>query len=125
MLVTLNTALSYFGGSVLAWGIIGPILVATGAAQGMPVVSKKDPHYEKWHTRVSYTTMFVDDPTHISPRYWLMWPWVASSPQHVEMLTRLLQWCGDDDLRICRRDCSPLQDDLAWPPEYLVERRRP
>src|SRR4051794_32261554 len=32
MLVGLNAALSFFGGSVLAWGIIGPALVHNGVA---------------------------------------------------------------------------------------------
>ena len=32
MLVGLNVALSFFGGSVLAWGVIGPALVHNGIA---------------------------------------------------------------------------------------------
>lgn len=32
MLVGLNGAYSFFGGAVVAWGIIGPILVVTGTS---------------------------------------------------------------------------------------------
>jgi len=39
-----NASYSFFGGAIVAWGIIGPALVATGAAFGTPV-SPKYPGY--------------------------------------------------------------------------------
>lgn len=55
ILVGLNTAISFFAGSVIAWGIIGPALVTSGASWGYayPVaagwVKADDPQaYERW-----------------------------------------------------------------------------
>ncbi|KAF7556191.1 hypothetical protein G7Z17_g1660 [Cylindrodendrum hubeiense] len=68
MLIDLNAALSYLFGTVLAWGFIGPILVATGAAGGLA-------YSEKYPDLVTYNAF---DPTHFvdlpSPRYWVLWP---------------------------------------------------
>ncbi|KAH7140977.1 OPT oligopeptide transporter protein-domain-containing protein [Dactylonectria macrodidyma] len=68
MIVGLNPSLSFLFGSVLAWGIIGPILVKTGQASGIPIS-------EIYPGLVTYNafdpTKFVHDP---SPRYWILWP---------------------------------------------------
>lgn len=73
MLVGLNVGISFFSGAVLAWGIIGPLLVRTGAAFG--AAASDDP---KWADYISYfslnTTFATKD--HPSPRYWLLWPGV-------------------------------------------------
>ncbi|KAK5117447.1 hypothetical protein LTR85_008832 [Meristemomyces frigidus] len=74
ILVGLNTAISFFGGSVLAWGIIGPALVHNGAAFGVQEYPD-DPH---WSGIVSFaslssTASTKDTP---SPRFWLLWPGV-------------------------------------------------
>ncbi|KAG6814824.1 hypothetical protein H0H87_007176, partial [Tephrocybe sp. NHM501043] len=72
MLSGANASWSFFGGSVLAWGIISPALVRTGLAFGTPI-SKEFP-------LVSYQALSFDDPelyvTRPSPRYWLLWPGV-------------------------------------------------
>ncbi|KAH6957810.1 OPT oligopeptide transporter protein-domain-containing protein [Ilyonectria sp. MPI-CAGE-AT-0026] len=68
MLIDLNASMSYLFGTVLAWGIIGPILVATGAAGGLA-------YSEVYPDLVTYNAF---DPTHFvdlpSPRYWVLWP---------------------------------------------------
>lgn len=73
MLVGLNVGISFFSGAVLAWGIIGPLLVRTGTAFG--TAASDDP---KWADYISYfslsTTFATKD--HPSPRYWLLWPGV-------------------------------------------------
>lgn len=74
MLVGLNTAISFYAGSILAWGIIGPSLVNQGAAFGMALVPD-DPH---WGGYVSFASLGTaastkDTP---SPRFWLLWPGV-------------------------------------------------
>ena len=67
MLTGLNASWSFFGGSVLAWGIIGPALVTTGTAFGTQV-SHLYPGY------MNYMGMVLEDPVHApSPRYWLVW----------------------------------------------------
>ncbi|MCJ1257873.1 hypothetical protein MMC24_005701 [Lignoscripta atroalba] len=75
MLVGLNPAYSFFGGSVLAWGIIGPALVHNGAAYGVQALGPDgDP---KWNDYISFASFNLKDPkNHPSPRYWLLWPGV-------------------------------------------------
>lgn len=67
MLTGLNASWSFFSGSVLAWGVIGPALVATGKAFGT-AVSDTYPGY------MNYMGMVMDDPINApTPRYWLVW----------------------------------------------------
>lgn len=68
MLTGMNASYSFFGGAVLAWGIIAPALVATGKAFG-EAVSPQYPGY------MNYMSLVLDDPVSApSPRYWLIWP---------------------------------------------------
>ncbi|KAI9675061.1 MAG: hypothetical protein M1817_001467 [Caeruleum heppii] len=75
MLVGLNVAFSFFGGSVLAWGIIGPALIHNGAAYGVSALGLEgDP---KWNDYLSFASFNLKDPKNMpSPRYWLLWPGV-------------------------------------------------
>lgn len=67
MLSGLNASYSFAGGTILAWGIIGPAIVASGKAFGS-VITKEYPEY------ISYTGMVMDDPVNApTPRYWLVW----------------------------------------------------
>ncbi|KAF5378813.1 hypothetical protein D9615_007012 [Tricholomella constricta] len=72
MLSGLNASWSFFGGSVLAWGIIAPSLVKNGLAFGVEI-SEEFP-------LISYHALSFKDPelyiTRPSPRYWLLWPGV-------------------------------------------------
>ncbi|KDR80207.1 hypothetical protein GALMADRAFT_242499 [Galerina marginata CBS 339.88] len=72
MLSGLNASWSFFGGSVLAWGIIAPSLVKNGLAFGVSISDD--------YPLMSYSAMSFKDPslyiTHPSPRYWLLWPGV-------------------------------------------------
>lgn len=74
ILVGLNTAFSFFFGSVLAWGIIGPALVHNGAAFGVQA-GEPGSHYEGYisFASLSETASSKDTP---SPRFWLLWPGV-------------------------------------------------
>ncbi|KXJ92090.1 OPT oligopeptide transporter [Microdochium bolleyi] len=62
----LNASLSFFGGSVLAWAIIGPITVKTGTTFGIP--SKTFPGVVNYGSLAAETAL--DRP---SPRYWNLW----------------------------------------------------
>ncbi|WXC58231.1 hypothetical protein SNK03_004129 [Fusarium graminearum] len=42
MMVGVNPALSMFAGSLLSWGVIGPVLVRTGTASGFRILGEKD-----------------------------------------------------------------------------------
>jgi uncharacterized oligopeptide transporter (OPT) family protein len=67
MLTGLNASWSFFGGSVFAWGLIGPLLVHTGKAFGTGV-SDLYPGY------MNYMGMVMEDPVNApTPRYWLVW----------------------------------------------------
>ncbi|KAF5310734.1 hypothetical protein D9619_007896 [Psilocybe cf. subviscida] len=72
MLSGLNASWSFFGGSVLAWGIMAPLIVHTGKAFGRPASEE--------YPLISYVSMSFSDPETYtntpSPRYWLLWPGV-------------------------------------------------
>jgi uncharacterized oligopeptide transporter (OPT) family protein len=72
MLIGLNSAISMFAGSFLAWGLIGPLLVHHGECIGKELM----PDDPKWSPMVTFSSLkgigtegFVP-----SPRYWLLWP---------------------------------------------------
>lgn len=83
MLVGLNVSLSFFGGSVIAWGIVGPALVASGSSFGKPL--SDDPN---WTNYISFASLSPADPNtgtassispdSFSPRFWLLWPGVLA-----------------------------------------------
>ncbi|THH12710.1 hypothetical protein EW146_g7441 [Bondarzewia mesenterica] len=68
----MNASWSFFGGAVLAWGIIAPSLIATGRAVGIPV-SNEFPLISYLGMNFASVDDFVNNP---SPRYWLLWPGV-------------------------------------------------
>lgn len=75
ILVGLNAALSWFFGTVFAWGILGPILVhygeCIGLAQGEPGTVWED-------VKFTFNSMGgIGTPGYVpSPRYWFLWPGV-------------------------------------------------
>ena len=73
ILVGLNVSISFFGGSVLAWGIIGPALVHNGAAFGDH--ASEDP---KWDSLYNFMSLGLKRSNKLtpSPRFWLLWPGV-------------------------------------------------
>ncbi|KAG8679543.1 hypothetical protein FRC09_018903, partial [Ceratobasidium sp. 395] len=70
MLSGLNASWSFMLGSILAWAVIGPVLVKQGKAVGAH-------RSEDIPALMGYTSMssrdFIKSP---SPRYWLLWPGV-------------------------------------------------
>lgn len=74
MIVGLNTAISFFAGSVIAWGIIGPILVATKTCFGI-AWADPDSHWAPLVSFASLSSEFATKDTP-SPRFWLLWPGV-------------------------------------------------
>lgn len=70
MLIGLNSAISMFGGGVLAWGLIGPLLVHYGECIGVDI-SDDDP---KWKGMYSFGKLTNQDKETPSPRFWLLWP---------------------------------------------------
>lgn len=82
MLIGLNVALSFFGGSVIAWGIIGPALIASRTSFGIAIGEGQ------WADYVTFASLSPGDPSSglassispetFSPRYWLLWPGVLA-----------------------------------------------
>ncbi|KAI0780151.1 OPT oligopeptide transporter [Fomes fomentarius] len=70
MLSGLNASWSFFGGSILAWGIIAPSLVKNGLAFGQSI-SDEFPLVSYNALAFKDQSAFTDAP---SPRYWLLWP---------------------------------------------------
>ncbi|KAJ3123363.1 hypothetical protein HK098_002005 [Nowakowskiella sp. JEL0407] len=67
LMVGTNTATSFFGGSVLAWAVAGPVLLATGtvkAAYGYPQLNLNDPSA-------------TPDLSQTTAQFWLLWPGVT------------------------------------------------
>ncbi len=73
ILIGMNSALSMFGGSVIAWAIIGPVLVKTGVCIGKPQWDETTPEWEGYYSYASLSNLGHEKP---SPRYWLLWPGV-------------------------------------------------
>ncbi|RYP05868.1 hypothetical protein DL764_003511 [Monosporascus ibericus] len=90
MMIHPNVAFSFFGGSTLAWGIIGPYLVSQGVAFGRRVSTDL-----QWLDLKSYVSMSPDfaNATHPSARYWLLWPGVACTLV-VAFMELACQWRG-------------------------------
>lgn len=64
----MNASLSFFGGEVLAWALIGPLTVKYGATYGSPI---DDENFPGW---MNYNSLRLKDPIHKpSPRYWNLW----------------------------------------------------
>ncbi|KAF8155992.1 oligopeptide transporter [Crassisporium funariophilum] len=72
MLSGLNASWSFFGGSVLAWGIIAPSIVKNGLAVAIPT-SEEYPLKSIFAMSFSDPELYTREP---SPRYWLLWPGV-------------------------------------------------
>ena len=72
MLVGLNTGISWFLGTVFAWGLAGPLLVHYGECVGQVAGEGK------WAGVVNFSDMsgIGEDGYIPSPRYWFLWPGV-------------------------------------------------
>ncbi|KAI5860479.1 oligopeptide transporter [Durotheca rogersii] len=72
ILIGMNSALSMFGGAIIAWAIIGPTLVHYGECVGKRQI-EDDPRWADWYSFASLRNLGHEKP---SPRYWLLWPGV-------------------------------------------------
>jgi uncharacterized oligopeptide transporter (OPT) family protein len=86
MLVGLNVSISFFAGSVIAWGIIGPLLVHYEVAFG----KLRQPEEYGVVNFASFNPPFSTKETP-SPRYWLLWPGVLAMIT-ISFTELLLQW---------------------------------
>lgn len=68
----MNASLSFFGGSVLAWALIGPLTVKYGATFGVPLGLDEDTGENAFPGWYSYNSLSNTE-TRPSPRYWNLW----------------------------------------------------
>ncbi|CEJ84793.1 Putative Oligopeptide transporter [[Torrubiella] hemipterigena] len=73
LLVGMNAALSWWGGTFVAWAIIGPVLVYYGECKG------NGGDDEGWEGLVDYNSLKnLAKPGYVaSPRFWMLWPGVV------------------------------------------------
>jgi OPT family oligopeptide transporter len=73
MLVGVNSALSWWLGTVFAWGLAGPLLVKYGECKGRHPIEEG-----KWADITKYNDMvgMAQEGFVPSPRYWFLWPGV-------------------------------------------------
>ena len=81
ILVGLNTALSWFIGTIVAYGLIGPLLIHYGVCVGTRPYLDNDevPQLvqERWGVYAYFGNMSgIKDSEVYSPRYWMLWPGV-------------------------------------------------
>ena len=69
MLSGLNASWSFMTGSILAWGLIGPLTIKYGVAVSKPM-SETIPEYKNYFSMSPIKGDYVHGG---SPRYWLMW----------------------------------------------------
>ncbi|KAI7714845.1 oligopeptide transporter [Hortaea werneckii] len=72
MLIGLNVAWSMMAGTIIAWGLGGPLLVKYGVCVGTKI-AEDDPHWSKYTSYYSLSNIGEAPP---SPRYWFLWPGV-------------------------------------------------
>jgi len=73
MLSGINASYSFFGGAVLAWGIIAPLLVKNHLAFGVAINPNVPELMSYMGMSFNNAEQYVTAP---SPRYWLLWPGV-------------------------------------------------
>jgi len=69
MLSGLNASWSFMTGSILAWGLIGPLTIKYGVAVSKPL-SENIPEYRNYFSMSAVKGDFMNGG---SPRYWLLW----------------------------------------------------
>ncbi|KAK1981466.1 OPT oligopeptide transporter protein-domain-containing protein [Colletotrichum cereale] len=116
ILVDFKVASSFFAGSVLAWGIIGPYLVQHGIAFGQPV-SDSETVLQGLTSYKSMSDGFAGT-SHPSPRYWLLWPGVictlAVAFAELSCQWRLFLNLGLVSLRAAMATLRRLFDKYRW-----------
>lgn len=74
LLVGLNAAISWWGATVVAWALIGPLLVHYGECVGLPLGEPGS----KWEDLISFQSLKgIEEEGYVpSPRFWMLWPGV-------------------------------------------------
>lgn len=110
ILIGMNSAISLFGGAIIAWAIIGPALVHYGECIGKHQVDD-DPRWADWYSFASLSNLGHETP---SPRYWLLWPgvmiMVCSSMAELFVQYKVIGFAGQV---IWQKTCANIHGVLA------------
>ncbi|KAI1306651.1 OPT oligopeptide transporter protein-domain-containing protein [Xylaria venustula] len=123
ILIGLNAAISLFGGAVLAWAIIGPVLVHYGECIGKQLYPD-DPYWDSLYTFASLHNLGHEKP---SPRYWLLWPgvliMVATSIAELLVQYKVLAHAGKAAWKAICSGLNGIKVKLGGKPSVYLERQ--
>ncbi|KAJ2982152.1 hypothetical protein NUW58_g6502 [Xylaria curta] len=123
ILIGMNTAISLFAGAVLAWAIIGPLLVHYGECVGKQVYPD-DPYWDSLYTFASLSNLGHETP---SPRYWLLWPgvliMVATSIAELLVQYKVLAHAGKATWKAMCVGLNQLMIKITGRPSHFLERQ--
>lgn len=123
MLIGMNAAISLFAGAVLAWGIIGPVLVHYGECIGIQLY-EEDPYWDSLYSFASLSNLGKQTP---SPRYWLLWPgvliMVATSIAELLVQYKVLAHAGKAVWKAMSSGINDLFIRFAGKPSPFFERQ--
>ncbi|KAI1346060.1 OPT oligopeptide transporter protein-domain-containing protein [Xylaria sp. FL0043] len=121
ILIGLNAAISLFAGAVLAWGIIGPVLVHYGECIGKQLYPD-EPYWSSLYTFASLSNLGHETP---SPRYWLLWPgvliMVATSIAELLVQYKVLAHAGKAAWKAICGGLNDLKVKLGGQPSAYLE----
>ncbi|KAI0103793.1 OPT oligopeptide transporter protein-domain-containing protein [Nemania sp. FL0031] len=123
ILIGMNAAISLFAGAVLAWAIIGPVLVHYGECIGKQLYPD-DPYWDSLYTFASLKNLGKETP---SPRYWLLWPgvliMVATSIAELLVQYKVLGHAGKAAWKAMSSGINDLSIKVRGKPSPFFERQ--
>ncbi|GAW11871.1 hypothetical protein ANO14919_012240 [Xylariales sp. No.14919] len=121
ILIGMNAAISLFAGAVLAWAIIGPVLVHYGECIGKQIYPD-DPYWDSLYTFSSLSNLGHETP---SPRYWLLWPgvliMVATSIAELLVQYKVLAHAGRATWKAMCSGLNDLKIKVSGKPSTFLE----
>lgn len=83
----LNASWSFMFGSILAWGLIGPLTIKYGVTVSKPNIYGVED--DRWRNYFSMSAADNDFINNASPRYWMLWPGILIMLVYVGVLLSL------------------------------------
>ncbi len=114
ILIGMNSALSLFGGAVLAWAIIGPVLVHYGECIGKQQI-EDDPRWADWYSFASFSNLGHETPSPRCKFFSYLHIYLPGSNNNLP-ISRLatLARCHDHGVYLHGRVGRPIQGNRIW-----------
>lgn len=125
ILAGLNASMSWLGGAILGYGILGPILVAKNLVYSPEIDPETYPGYRNNFSMTSVVVKGVIVPSRGSARYWLLWPGVfvmlcysfaelaIQAPMYYKMFKNLINSARTAIAQRAGRDTSHIAGQIA------------